>query len=52
MRLVFGFSIENANKGLISDAEIILAFAKKSTEKPCRPPEYIIDKISDNNAKT
>ena len=44
-RICFVYKVYNSRKALINSAETHLAFLKKSTRKPMKPPQDIVDKL-------
>ena len=44
-RMIFEYELYNDSSILINTAEIILAFIREATRKPCVPPEYCLQPL-------
>lgn len=46
VKIEFDFKIYNENRELLADANTVLAFIDKNTNKPIKCPDYILGKLS------
>ncbi len=46
VRIKFEYEIFNANNALIHTGETLLAFIDKNTNRPCRPPQPMMDVLT------
>ncbi len=46
VRIKFDYELYNSHNELINTGEVILVFLEKGTEKPCRAPDYVLNKMA------
>ncbi len=49
VRIEFDYEIRNENKKLICTANTVLAFVNITTRKPVKCPNYLLDKLNEND---